>query len=290
MTPEEKAAMRARISRATEQGDTLAREGVSLTRSPYFFGIQPRRFGRGADFLTSAFMSRAVAGVLVFVLVGGSGVAYAAEGSLPGETLYAVKIHVNERIEVALATTVDKKIAVETQIAERRVAEAQKLEAAGRLDATTTAEIEKNFDEHAARALALSGEDVLTIAMAVPTEAPVAPVADTSAAGATMQASEPVQEQEQESEQEDTAPRATMMLKTAVVTLEATSSEVAEMRDTERSSVTEVQETKSKKSGVRKVRESLEIQRNILKELKERTQRNENRRGQSGRGDSSDNR
>lgn len=226
-------------------------------------------------------MTRALAGVLMFVLVGGSGVAYAAEGSLPGETLYAVKIHVNERIEVALATTVDKKIAIETEIAERRVAEAQRLEAAGRLDATMTAEIEKNFDEHASRALALSGEDALTItiAMAVPTETPVVPMADATPAGATLQASEPASEQE--SEQEDAAPRATMMLKTAVVTLEATSSGAAEVRDTERSTVPQEQETKSKKSEVRKVRESLEIQRNILKELKQRAQKDENRRGDS---------
>lgn len=246
---------------------------VTSTASPYFvFDFQ--------------FMTRAVAGVLMFVLIGGSGVAYAAEGSLPGEVFYAVKIHVNERIEVALATTVDKKIAVETQIAERRVAEAQQLEAAGRLDATMTAEIEKNFDEHAARALALSGEDILTIAMAVPTEEPVAPVADAVSVGATLQASEP--ESEQESEHEDTAPRATLMLKVAIVAPEATSSAAAEVRDIERNSVIEVQEPVSKKKELRKVRESLEVQRNILKELKQRAQKDENRRSQDGSGDSSD--
>lgn len=213
--------------------------------------------------------------------------AYAAEGALPGETLYAVKIQVNERIEVALATTVEEKIAVETQIAERRVTEAQILEAAGRLDATTSAEIEDNFESHAARALALSGEDTVavTIAMAVPTEEPVAPAADSVSAGATMQASE--SEPEQESEQEDSAPRATMMLKTAVVAPEATSSSALEARGSERSSAaadTEAQEPKKKE--VRKVRDSIEMQRNILKELKQRAQKNDNRRGQSGSGGS----
>lgn len=266
MTPEEKAAMRASIFGAPMPVTTS-------TASPYFF-------------FDVQFMSRAVAGVLVFVLVGGSGVAYAAENSLPGEAFYAVKIHVNERIEVALATTPEQKLAAETRLAERRVAEAQELEATGRLDATMTAEIEKNFDEHAARALALSGEDTLTIAMAVPTEAPVAPVADTSAAGATMQASEP--ESEQESEQEDTVSRTTMMIKMAVVAPEATSSTEVEARDTGRSSVTEAQEPVSKKKELRKVRESLEIQRNILKELKQRAQKDENRRSQDGSGDSND--
>ncbi len=285
MTPAEKVAMRALLRAATQRSSGQAQSPLvpSPVEGYFFFDFQ--------------FMSRAVAGVLVFVLVGGGGVAYAAEGALPGNPLYAVKIHVNEQVEAALASTPEKKVAVETRLAARRVAEAQALEAEGRLDATTTQEIEDNFNEHASRALALSGEDTVTVAMAVPTAMPTAPTADISA-GATLQASEPEQEVENESEQEDAAPRATMMLKTAVVAPEASSSgaqtrggedsETTMARDTERNSAVQGQESESKKIEVRKVRESLEIQRNILKELKERAQKNENRRNQSGSGDSND--
>ncbi len=42
---------------------------------------------------------------LAFLVVVSGGVALAAEGSVPGESLYAIKVHVNEPVMVALAAT-----------------------------------------------------------------------------------------------------------------------------------------------------------------------------------------
>jgi hypothetical protein len=109
------------------------------------------------DFSTLMTMRSAVALVLVFILAG-SGSAYAAQGSLPGDLLYPIKISVNERVELALATTPKEKLHTEARLAERRVAEAQALDAQGRLDEATSIEIEKEFDKHAQNALALAEE------------------------------------------------------------------------------------------------------------------------------------
>ncbi len=128
----EKAAMKARIFGAPSP--------VQPTRSPYVF------------FSIFSYHTRMVlAGLLLFVLVG-TGTASAAQGSLPGDLLYPVKISVNERVEAALAPTVAAKAQVQVAQASRRVEEAQVLAQQGRLDATTTATLADNFDEHAQEA------------------------------------------------------------------------------------------------------------------------------------------
>ena len=87
------------------------------------------------------------------LLVGlGGGTAYAAQDALPGNPLYAVKVHVNENIQTALATTPEAKAAVNTQLAQERLQEAEELAAQGNLDATTSLQLAQNFDEHAAAA------------------------------------------------------------------------------------------------------------------------------------------
>jgi hypothetical protein len=102
--------------------------------------------------------------VAVLLVIGlGTGTAFAAQGSLPGGILYPVKIHVNEAVEVALANTPEEKAKTEESIADRRVVEAQTLDAQDRLDATTMQELEDNFDEHAsrARAFAFGGKNLV---------------------------------------------------------------------------------------------------------------------------------
>lgn len=71
---------------------------------------------------------------LVSVLVGGmlltgSGVSYAAEGSLPGDTLYPVKIGVNEPVREVLAVTPRAKAVWAARRVERRLEEAEALAA-----------------------------------------------------------------------------------------------------------------------------------------------------------------
>lgn len=138
LTSTEKAAMRLRLKEAMSSASAPA-------ASPYFF--YSFQFVRTARY--------AFAALLMVVFVGGSTVS-AASQALPGDWLYAVKTGVNERVELAFADTAQEELRVEAQFAERRVAEAEALEAEGRLDVGVAEEIELRFDEHASRALALA--------------------------------------------------------------------------------------------------------------------------------------
>ncbi len=157
LTADEKRAMRAHIFGAPSP--------VTVTHSPYVF------------FASHRFLA-ALAAFVIVVFTGGSTAAFAAQGALPGEALYVLKTKVLEPVEVALAPTPQGKAKVETRIATRRVAEAQTLAAQGRLDATTTQEIEDNFNEHAERAIALSGGEVAVATLAVITVDVPAPAAE----------------------------------------------------------------------------------------------------------------
>lgn len=91
-----------------------------------------------------------IAGILIALLAGG-GISAAAEGSLPGDTLYPVKVNVNEEVRAWLALSAEARAEWEAERAERRLDEAAKLAAEGRLDAETRANIEARFEAHAER-------------------------------------------------------------------------------------------------------------------------------------------
>ncbi|MEK7612753.1 MAG: DUF5667 domain-containing protein [Patescibacteria group bacterium] len=149
-----------KAEKARMRESLYAAMGTQKTASPYF-----------SFFPISALLSvrSLVPLVVVCVVLVSSGTAYAAAGSLPGDLLYPVKVSVNERVEVALATTQAQKMGAEVRLAKRRVAEAQALEAKGTLDAATTEKLEKAFDRHASNALSLS---------AVPAETPQPTIAE----------------------------------------------------------------------------------------------------------------
>lgn len=98
------------------------------------------------------FAHRPIAAALVLVLVFGSGVSYAAENSLPGDALYAVKTAVNEPVRVALATNAEAKAEVQIELAERRIEEAATLAAEGRLDDATQDRLAASFKTYAGAA------------------------------------------------------------------------------------------------------------------------------------------
>lgn len=89
--------------------------------------------------------------LLIALLLGGS-VSYAAEGTVPGDTLYPIKIHVNENVRSTLAITNAAEARLEVDLAERRLNEAEKLEHGARLDSETKVKLKKKFDDHRARA------------------------------------------------------------------------------------------------------------------------------------------
>lgn len=90
--------------------------------------------------------------VLIFaVIVGGTGVSYAASSALPGDALYSIKININEGIEASLATTPEAKAVVQSNKVKRRLNEAQTLAKENKLSVDNQkiviAKIEQHIDD-----------------------------------------------------------------------------------------------------------------------------------------------
>lgn len=109
----------------------------------------PKKITKPVPSMYYFFSPRYMVPVALLLVVGLSGgTAFAAEGALPGNPLYAVKIQVNERVAVALARTPEAKASVHASLATTRLEEAETLAAHGKLDATATAELANNFVAH----------------------------------------------------------------------------------------------------------------------------------------------
>jgi hypothetical protein len=94
------------------------------------------------------FMKAASLVLIIAVVVGGSGVSYAASNALPGEALYAVKVNINEHIESAVATTPKAKLAVQSEHIQRRLDEVQTLRKENKLSPVTQKIVIAKLDEH----------------------------------------------------------------------------------------------------------------------------------------------
>lgn len=88
-----------------------------------------------------------IATIIALFISGGT--AFAAEGSLPGDTLYPVKIHVTEEVRGWAAFSDEAEARWEMRKAGRRMEEAKELEAEGRLTSEAKAEIEQSISMHA---------------------------------------------------------------------------------------------------------------------------------------------
>jgi len=102
-----------------------------------------------------------VAGILI-VAVSGNTIVLAAHESLPGDTLYPLKINVTEPIRVAVASGSTDKALVQTALVQARFEEAEVLAARGQLDDIKEKELTKLIDKHVAdisRTVAQVAED-----------------------------------------------------------------------------------------------------------------------------------
>ena len=86
--------------------------------------------------------------ILIIALLLSAGVSYSAESSLPGDMLYSVKTGVNERVSGWVAMSGEAESEHQANLAIRRLDEAEKLEAEGRLDIGLKSELESEFREH----------------------------------------------------------------------------------------------------------------------------------------------
>ncbi|HEY4496408.1 MAG TPA: DUF5667 domain-containing protein [Candidatus Paceibacterota bacterium] len=115
----------------------------------------PSPYGHFPKFLTGrwlAIISRrrfayVLALILIIVLAGSTSI-YAAENSLPGDIFYPIKVNLTEKIRDRLATTPKAKAEWATIKVGRRIQEATKLAAQGKLDETKSQEIEKLLTAH----------------------------------------------------------------------------------------------------------------------------------------------
>lgn len=119
-------------------GDTVRLQGYKRSFNPLITNI-----------LTSL---RYMAIVLIIALLVGGGVSAASQNALPGDALYGVKVGFTEEVRAAFAFSEEAKARFEAQRAERRLQEAEKLAAQGRLDAAAHATAQGNFEAHADRA------------------------------------------------------------------------------------------------------------------------------------------
>lgn len=85
----------------------------------------------------------------LFVVVAGGGVTLAADTSVPGESLYSIKIHVNEPVMTALTPTATGQAKIAAEIATRRVDEAVILASRGTLTPERQAYLTQEFDTRA---------------------------------------------------------------------------------------------------------------------------------------------
>jgi hypothetical protein len=99
-----------------------------------------------ASFLRRPLAMTAV--VLIVVLVGGAGTAFASQSALPGDSLYSFKVNVIERLETALATSIEQRAEAELVFNERRLTEASQLLVNENLNARTGSVLQAQIHEH----------------------------------------------------------------------------------------------------------------------------------------------
>jgi len=86
---------------------------------------------------------------IVLLLTGG--VSVGAQQSLPGDTLYPVKVNINEEVRGWFALSESARAGFNADIAEERLKEAEELAAEAKLDAETRAMLQERFQEFADR-------------------------------------------------------------------------------------------------------------------------------------------
>jgi len=90
-------------------------------------------------------LTKTMAILLIISLMVGGGVGLAAEQSLPGDSLYQVKIGMNEEVRGWLLVSEEAKANWEVERVQRRLEEAEEMTSRGSLNAETRAVIEANF-------------------------------------------------------------------------------------------------------------------------------------------------
>ena len=90
--------------------------------------------------------------LIILILISGTGISYAAEGTLPGQTLYGVKVGIIEPIQGAFITSTQGQADWQNELTERRLTEASTLAAENKLSASNQAYLATAVSTHVALA------------------------------------------------------------------------------------------------------------------------------------------
>lgn len=90
--------------------------------------------------------------IIILAVILAGGVSYSAEGTLPGDALYSIKVGVNEKVQGWLAFSEEAESRLAAKLAIRRLEEAEELAAQNRLDAETKARLGAEFKAQAEEA------------------------------------------------------------------------------------------------------------------------------------------
>lgn len=113
-----------------------------------------------ADFNNVRLKTPAVvlAGMLLFLLVGGGITSAKASSALPGDLLYPVKLGFNEKIKEVLAFSDEAKLSVYIKLAQVRLQEFGELSVQGRINSDNETQINSNFKNHSDKVLEYIGK------------------------------------------------------------------------------------------------------------------------------------
>ncbi len=109
-------------------------ESNPSVKSPYSISVWSRHFNRPLSYVLAS---------LLIVAIAGSTSVFASDTALPGDALYAIKIHVSEPLKLAFATTVDAKQKIQVAQIEERLMEAEDLAVQGRLASSTANDLKE---------------------------------------------------------------------------------------------------------------------------------------------------
>lgn len=87
--------------------------------------------------------------IILALVLGGGGISLAAEGTIPGDILYPVKVNITEPVRGFVAFSDEAKVSWNTERVSRRLNEAEELAAKKGLSAETLSTIQERFKDHA---------------------------------------------------------------------------------------------------------------------------------------------
>lgn len=143
MTSDEREILRDKFARMTTEKNAAGTPAASKLESPY-------KFYRLWDNAERNWPATISAVIILLLALGGGSVALAAQGSLPGDKLYAVKVGIIEPVVGAFRGTGETLAMWQASLVSARLSEVETLASEGRLNDEKLAKIEVLLDKHTA--------------------------------------------------------------------------------------------------------------------------------------------